>query len=110
MKYKIEFGFGVGEDRDGNVISIERHESALGAIRREAATLFGGYTLTRTEGGWRNPQGRLVEEPGYTLSVLTDYPGDFPQWPMIDMAGHIKRELSQEAVYVVVHQCSWEML
>lgn len=111
MKYRIDFGFGVSEDRDGNTITIIRREEAMDEIKRVCMSLFGGYTLTRTEGGWRNPQGRLVEEPGYTLSVLaksdTRY---FDEDPIKSMAGCIKQQLAQEAVAATVIECNWEML
>src|SRR5688572_27076956 len=81
--YKIEFGFGVGFDRDQRKLTYEDIQIALANIRKEAITVYGVYTLTGTTGGWRNSAGILVEEPGYTLSavvpVVREVPGMGPR-------------------------------
>lgn len=68
--YKIEFGFGVGKDRNQNPISDQMRTAAMDVIKAEAAKRFGAFTLTITDGGWTNPAGLLITEPGYTLSVM----------------------------------------
>lgn len=72
--YKIEFGFGVGKDRDQKTITPERVTCALEVIAEEAVRKFGAYTLTATEGGWVNPAGVLVMERGYTLMATVANP------------------------------------
>jgi len=36
----------------------------------DVARIAGGYTLAHTSGGWTTATGRLVTEPGWTLTVL----------------------------------------
>ncbi len=68
---KVEFGFGIEEDKDGNGISPQKlRNDLLPSIESFAAQTFGNYTLYQTDGGWINPQGRLVQERGMTLMVL----------------------------------------
>ena len=101
VKYKIEFGFGVGEDRDGNAISIERRNTALAEIKRVAVEFFGGYTIVTTDGGWKNARGMLVEEQGRTLFVLIDESKGERHFFRADaMAEIIKGQLNQESVVV----------
>jgi hypothetical protein len=96
---KIEFGFGVGKNKNNEVITDLDRESALAVIRKEAAAVFGGYTLFSPTGGWRNPAGVLVEEPGYTLMVLVSDANNFT----IDcFAAYIRGAFQQEAVVVTI--------
>lgn len=67
---KYDIGFGVGSNCDGEPMTPREVTAGLASIRREACELFGGYTLTPTTGGWVNPVGVLVEENGYTLTIL----------------------------------------
>lgn len=103
--YKIEFGFGVGKDREQKDISLPAREIALQCIRDEAVRVFGAYTLTPVEGGWRNPAGVVVTEPGYTLSVIL---------PSVQasqhFAGYIIGVLEQEAVAVTVTPVNFELI
>lgn len=98
MKYQIQFFFGAGEDKDGNTITVTQQLSALADIKREAIRLFGGYTLLKTEGGWHDNFGRLVEEPGYVVvtfrDVLLGHLND-------EFARIIKTALDQQSVLVV---------
>lgn len=69
-EYRI--GFGIEYDRHNRMIDSQRLENAMRSIKGDAALLFGGYTLTPVDGGWMNPEtGQLVEERGYTLSLIT---------------------------------------
>lgn len=111
MKYKIEFGFGVGEDRNGDIITLERKTDAMHEIKRVAVELFGGYTLVKTDGGWKNACGRLVTEPGYTLVILVESDTRyFDEDPIKSMARVIKEQLFQEAVAVTVIEANWDFL
>lgn len=116
--YKIEFGFGVGKDRDQKTITPERVTCALEVIAEEAVRKFGAYTLTATEGGWVNPAGVLVVERGYTLMATVENPIVAPaglapstranvahvalQLAIKNMAAIISGALRQEAVAVTV--------
>lgn len=114
MKYKIEFGFGAGEDDSGRLLLQSEVEIGLQKIRRRAVEWFGGYTLTKTQGGWVNPAGRLVEEPGYTLSVLVDPSTvlleDFGyRLEITDIVSTIKQALRQHSVVVMLTPVDWSI-
>jgi len=106
MKYRIEFGFGVGEDAYGDPVEPARLVTALGIIRKTAADLFEGYTMHPTTGGWVNNAGRLVEEPGFTLFVVSDW-NDAEVWKMVDT---IKTEHNQHALAVTATQVIFDIL
>lgn len=76
-KLKIEFGFGVGEDKYRKPIASVTLDQALGIICELAAKRFGGYTLYDTVGGWVNPKtNNLIKEPGMTLMVFCSIHSD----------------------------------
>jgi hypothetical protein len=41
-------------------------------LRKIAANMFGGYTLTHVEGGWVSPQGELIMEGAVRVDLYTD--------------------------------------
>jgi hypothetical protein len=67
-------GFGLGERADGTPIGDDERAAIIRQIAIQTAHRFGGYTIAHTYGGWINPAGRLVEEPGITLTIVTDEP------------------------------------
>lgn len=117
MKYKIEFefGFGIGEDKNGRNIAVNDARRAVRAICDKAVTLFGGYTLLDVFGGWKNDAGRVVEEPGKTLIIYADTAYQSNGKLGIDnlvaeFAGFIKGMLEQECVAVITTQIEIEYL
>ena len=44
----------------------------LNKILSLSATIFNGYTLTNSLGGWRDDNGTLIKENSYILTLLTD--------------------------------------
>lgn len=62
--------FGAGRDRYG--LPLTGVNLRLTQIARYASDKFGGYTLYRHNGGWIGPDGRLLEERGFTVSILSD--------------------------------------
>lgn len=109
MNLQINFGFGVGRDKDGLGILPSDREVGLNFIRQRAAHLFGGYTLYETTGGWTNGAGRLVEEEGRTLMVLTTDEQYTLDQKIDQMAEAIKFYLNQDAVAVTQTAVQWEM-
>lgn len=102
-KFKIEFGFGIGEDKNRKPIPLGKREAALNQITMKAASRFGGYTVYRTYGGWINGLSDLVEEPGITL--LTHVEGKTKQaiaQRVTDFAAVIREILNQETVCVSI--------
>lgn len=106
MKYKIEFGFGAGEDASGRLLLQSEVEIGLQKIRQRAVALYGGYTVTHTTGGWVNPAGRLVEERGFTLSALVEIGFD-EQVNFQEMVDVIKSALRQQSVAVTIIKVAW---
>ena len=68
VEYRI--GFGIGFDRHNNKLDAGFIAVAMANIRHRAAVQFGGYTLHLGSGGWNNPDGELIQEAGYTLTIL----------------------------------------
>lgn len=117
--YKIEFGFGVGKDKNQRTLSYEDVQIALANIRAEAARVYGAYTLTGTTGGWRNGAGVLVTEGGYSLSIVVPVVRDVigvgprelvpPSLADKCFAAYIAGALNQEAVAITVTPVHFEL-
>jgi len=109
-KTKIEFGFGAGMDKDQIPVSPECVKHGLDWIKKVTVRLFDGYTLTACEGGWRNPAGLLVEEPGFTLTIYTSFTPSVTPTKIDIMVDAIKQALRQEAVCVIQTPVNFEIL
>lgn len=98
---KIEFGMGIGLDRDGVAIPADRKRLGIAQIRDGAVRLFGGCTLSQTTGDWEDPAtGERYCEEGIVLFVLTN-PTEFGiEGRVSQLAETIKRSLNQKCVYV----------
>lgn len=105
MKHKVEFGFGVGEDASGRLLLQSEVAIGMQKICQHAADLFGGYTITKTQGGWVNPAGRLVEERGITLSALIE----IDQVNYLAIVDTIKSALRQHAIVVILTEVAWSV-
>jgi hypothetical protein len=105
---RIDFTFGVGQDKEGLAIDRDQQQRAIREIKTEAAKLFGGYTLYQAQGGWINGGGRLVEEDSMTLTVyITDeILGYSRQNDVAQLSSTIKEQLNQESILVSEMQCS----
>lgn len=106
---KIEFGFGVGKDRHQKFLTPREVRLGLRLIIEKAASLWGAYTLQPVSGGWTNPAGLLIEEPGYVLTITTKplQTSHSNTRALIDV---IKDSLRQEAVAVTQTPVSFEIL
>lgn len=107
-QYKLEFGFGAGEDRQGIPLDQANVGLVVNEIVETASRLFGGCFLTRGRGGWINPAGILVTEPGYVLTVYTNF--SHTRDDAMKLIATIKRLLNQEAVIFSHQPVSWEYL
>jgi hypothetical protein len=54
---RVEFGFGVGFDRDNVPINAGVAARAVKQILVEASRMFGGCNLLRGQGAWIDPSG-----------------------------------------------------
>lgn len=114
--FKIEFGFGIEKDRDQNTLPKSLVDAAIATIKEEAAHQFGAYTLTAASGGWTNPDGLLVTEPGYTLTVIIPQEdpavqvGSRLEFCVPFFAAFIRGALRQQAVAVTITPVNFAIL
>ena len=68
------------------------------SLLEHVADKFGGYTLSRTSGGWVAPDGQLITEPSWRLEIIAvdDSPHNLAR--IKEIAQRIKREEHQESV------------
>lgn len=104
---KLEFGFGIGKDRNQNSLSQTDVIDGLNDIKRYASAVWKGYTLIATHGGWTNTLNTLVEEPGYTLMVLASSPSRIS---ILSTITTIKQALRQEAVCLTQTPVKFEII
>lgn len=64
--------FGTEYDKDGAPIPPDRYEFRLAKLKARLVQKYGGYTLYVGAGGWKGPDGAVVEEHSLTVSVFTD--------------------------------------
>lgn len=103
---RIVFHVGAGYASDGTPIGLRD----MGAIRRECVAVlskrFGGCTLTEHEGGWIDPAGAVLTEPGFTLTVYTRDMHDQGRGGyspgLMDVCRDILRIARQSAIVVAV--------
>lgn len=88
MRYT--FGVGIGFDRDGKAIHPEEVRQYIEAAIKRASELFGGCFITRGDGGWIDPAGKLIVEPGIVITVDVA-PYKYPIDTRIDGQRDVKR-------------------
>jgi len=99
---------GIGETRNGSPITSHVRDVALLAVRSDLAHAFGGYTETFTRGGWINPDGRLVTEPGRAFTVFTDESGG--AFVIRSWARRVGQFFNQDSVCLTLPNGSVEIL
>lgn len=99
MATQIDFRFGTERAKSGARIPAPEQIAAVDAIKREAATLYSGYSLTFVEGGWWNGAGVLVEERGAVLTIISES-GAVDLAQLESLALFIAKRLNQEEVWV----------
>lgn len=67
---RFVFGVGIGFDREGNALGDTAQLVILAKIR--ACDTFGGCSITRVEGSWKNNAGVVVNEQGLAITVYVD--------------------------------------
>lgn len=98
MLKEYRIGFGIGYREDGSTVTDEQAEKAMEAVLFAACHRFGGFNLTRGEGGWISPDGRLVRENSATVSVLTHNHADY-----VRAFARIIRELFEQYSVILIH-------
>lgn len=66
---RVEFGFGIGFDRNNNPLPERQVATALRQILITASKLFGGCNLLPGQGAWVDATGNLVLEESRVLVV-----------------------------------------
>lgn len=95
--FKVTIIAGIGLDRDGN--PVKDTLAKLQRIRGALARRFGGYTESRTEGGWIKPEsGELVEEVGRQWTAYTDASEAVARHLALEAAEFVSFELNQDSV------------
>ena len=84
---------GTDQDKDGKLIRGVVANTALHFIRNEAAKQFGGYTETKANGGWINPEGLLVEECSTVFTICAD-----DGQAVREFASYVRETLNQHSV------------
>lgn len=101
---RIEFGFGVGFDRDNQPLDPEFVRLACKSILVRACQVFGGCNLLKGQGAWIDGTGTLVLEESRVLVVDISGKGTeqgrFGQLKTAEMAEFIRAALNQAAVHV----------
>lgn len=105
--HTVTFGIGIGEDEHGHVLTPGDTMPMIGEAMRIVSREYGGCFLTRGEGAWIAPDGRLVRESGITITAST--PRDAG---VRDHAARVADSLRcvflQAAVHVAIAPaCSW---
>ena len=85
-KNKVSYLFAVNTD------------DQLNQIKQTACTIFGGYTLTKTNGGWTSKDNELIQETSYKLEVITTKDYQY----INNLAQHIAKIGKQKEVYFFI--------
>lgn len=75
--HTVTWTIGIGEDRDGQAIVGDAADRMIDHARLMFASIYGGFTMVRGEGGWIDPSGRTVTEPCIVFTVHTDAAQDY---------------------------------
>jgi hypothetical protein len=102
MLRRIEFGFGVGFDKDNNAIDSSTADAAARSVLIEVALQFGGGNLVHGHGSWDSGKGVIVER---SCTLTADIPNTLPMFEAREkiaiVVARIKQVLNQAAVHVV---------
>lgn len=69
---RIVFGIGIGFESDGKAIPDHIAHERIQSATRLACERFGGCFIVHGNGGWIDEGGKLIVEPGITLTVESD--------------------------------------
>lgn len=95
---RIRIYAGTGLKADGTKLGIIERVKAMEAIGRYASNVYGGFTMYRHTGSWKDGD-KLVTEDGITIEVLTVL-----QTTGLTLADHVKHELQQKSVVLTCEE------
>jgi hypothetical protein len=67
--FRISIIIGCGLRANGSHITIEERAKMLARAKSLCLDAFGGYTVTQTDGGWKDA-GTVCEEPGILFTLI----------------------------------------
>ena len=77
----------------------------LHKAKLHAAQVFGGYSLSKVDGGWISPTGELVQETSWKWEVFTDLDTEVRAF-----AVYLRESFRQECVLVIKHRVEGEFI
>lgn len=90
--YRIAFGIGIGEDRNGEPLGDLSARTAHAL--RVVADAFGGVVATKGQGAWLEPEsGRLITEDGLILTADTSDDDEQSVHAIADNIAEILRQI-----------------
>lgn len=96
---RAEIVFGIGSDKNGKPISALKALAAIGKIENLACDIFGGFTWTTTQGGWRDAFKNIVIEEGRKITIDTL---STKRHEVSKLAEFIRDELRQSCVTLTI--------
>lgn len=105
MSTKYEIITGASFDKDGSPISPQSAESRLRFVKLQASTVVDGFTIHRTEGGWRDQSGKFVADNGYCITILGE-DDDKTRNAVFTLAEFVKFTFGQECVVFSATPCN----
>lgn len=72
---RVEFSFGIGVNRHGEVIDQSTAAEAVRHIRIQACRMFGGCSVASVEGAWQSPNGEIILEESRVVTCDVDCVG-----------------------------------
>lgn len=101
---KMTINVGTGVDKQGSLIDMATAHVARVDIAEQAATMFGNVIFIPTNGAWKAPDGRIVEEVGWAIVVYAD------EAPSDAFPAFVRDLLSQQTVIVTVEDVNARFL
>lgn len=104
MTLKATIDVGTGQGYNGVLLAPEIAAAAILACQARALELFGGYTIFRTEGGWRDI-GIDFRETGIRFEIYTSGPSDHSTAKIRAFAHFVADSFRQACVALQVQPC-----
>ena len=77
--YRTEWHIGIGEDSEGMPILEDEAQAMIRSALEHVSREYGGASVTRQQGAWVDPSGRLIVESGITIVAYSEHPKDAEQ-------------------------------
>lgn len=105
MNTKYEIITGASFNKDGNPISPESAASRIRYVKYEASATVAGFTIHKTEGGWRDKEGKFVADNGYCITIFGE-DDNKTRNAVFTLAEFVKFTFDQECVVFSATPCN----